>query len=644
LKRLIAGMALFTGFYHVLIVGGVFTALGIYVSPLSHRAISLALALILLFLLFPASKKEGQRGSIAWYDVVLILLGVVPLGFTTIFGDTMNNYNMIGTVDLKGLIFSFSLLVVLLEGARRASDSLILPGFLLLVFLIIMFGNYMPGVLHTMGFSPRELAFVLFVGPSGFFGIPLRVASTIIIMFVVFSQVLLEIGGSDWFIKLALSIVGTMKGGAAKAAVLASALFGTISGSPSSNAAAIGTITIPLMNKAGYSPDFAAGVEATASTGGQIMPPVMGAVAFVIAEWLEIRYIDVCLAAAVPAILYFAVLFYGVDIEARKRNLKGVTAMEVQPFITVIKSGWYYILPLAVLIYFLIFLSFPAEMAAFLSILAIFVLSIFINRETKKLALPSSLRETGIRLEKVVLSIGSGVKMWVRIAVICAAVGILIGCLTQSGIALKIASSIIQFSGGNLILVLLLTAVAAYILGMGMDTLPLYIALAVLVAPALIKMGVAPIGAHLFVLFWGLTSFITPPVCLAVYVTSSIAGTGIWKTGFEAMRLGIVLFFIPFAFVYLPNLILPAPIDGFLFAFIKTVFGCIGMVGGLTGFLVKNSNWILRILLFAGGVMTLFPIWQVFASGIALIVAIGVWQWLTRKEKVSRPPESQTTN
>lgn len=616
----------------MLVVGGAFARFGVFISPVTHRAISLILALCLMFLLFPARKKAK---GVYWYDIVLILLGVVPLGFIALFGNEVNEYALMGTLDVKGAIFAFALLVALLEGCRRASDGFILPGLLLLVLLVIIFGDYMPGVLHTMGFSLREIGFFLFVGPSGFFGIPMRVAATIIIMYVVFSQVLLEIGGSDWFINLALSLVGKMKGGAAKASVVASALFGTISGSPSSNAAAIGTITIPLMKKAGYTPDFAAGVEAVASTGGQIMPPVMGAVAFVIAEWLEIRYIDVCLAAAVPALLYFAALFYGVDVEARKRNLKGVTGQTIQPFGRVLRAGWYYILPLAVLIYTLVFMSYPAEMAAFLSIMAIIVLSIFINRETKKLSLPPSFNEAGIRLKRVILSIGSGTRMWVRIAVICAAVGILVGSLTQSGIGLKTASSIIQISGGQIFLVLLLTAVAAYILGMGLDTLPLYITLAILIAPALIKMGVAPIGAHLYVLFWGLTSFFTPPVALAVYVTSSIAQSGIWKTGFEAMRLGICLFVVPFAFVYLPSLILPSPPELFIMAFAKTAIANLGIVAGLTGFLVKKAGILPRILLVIGGVMVLFPVWQISVVGIIVVVAVGVMQWLTRKRRVT---------
>ena len=633
MKRFITAIALLTGFYHMLVVGGVFAKLGVFISPITHRAISLILALLLMFLLFPARKKAKPG---AWYDIILLLFGIVPLAFVAIFGEQVNIYALHGTVDLKGTILAFALLLALLEACRRASNGFILPGLLLLVLLIIMFGNYMPGILHTMGFAPREIGFVLYIGPSGFFGIPMRVAATIIIMFVVFSQVLLEIGGSDWFINLALSLVGKMKGGAAKAAVLASALFGTISGSPSSNAAAIGTITIPLMKKAGYTPEFAAGVEATASTGGQILPPVMGAVAFVIAEWLEIRYIDVCLAAAVPAVLYFVVLFYGVDIEARKRNLHGISRQEIAPLGKVIIAGWFYIFPLAVLIYFLVFLTFPAEMSAFLSILAIIVLSVFIDRETKRLSLPS-LKEAGIRLKNVILSIGSGARMWVRVAVICASVGILIGCLTQSGIALKTASFIIAFSGGQLILVLLFTAVAAYILGMGMDTLPLYITLAILIAPALIKMGIAPIAAHLFVLFWGLTSFFTPPVCLAVYVTSSIAQSGIWRTGLEAMRLGVVLFVVPFAFIYLPNIILPAPLNGFLLDLAKTLIASVGIVGGLTGFLVKRTNWVCRVLLTAGGIMVLFPSWQIVTPGIVLIVAVGLLQWLTRKQVLAKP-------
>ncbi len=629
--KLVVWISIICGFYHFLVVGGILQRMGVYLSPLTHRYISLLFAVVLLILILPMWKKADKKPGVAWYDVLIALIAVVPLGFVIIFQEQVLDYGQMGTLDLKGTIMAFVLMFILLECARRASDGFILPGLLLAVVLVTMFGQYMPGILHSGGFSAKELGVILYIGPMGFFGTPLKVATTIIIMFVVFSQVLLEIGGSQWFIKLALCLVGRMRGGAAKASVLASALFGTISGSPSSNAAAIGTITIPLMKKSGYSSEFAAGVEAVASTGGQILPPVMGAVAFVMADWLGMRYIDICLAAAVPAILYFAVTFYAVDIEARKRNLSGIAADEIPPFFQVLKAGWYYILPLAVLLYFLIGLSFPAEMSAFLSIVSIFVLSVFINRDSKKLELPRSVSEVSIRLKRVVLSVGSGVRMWVRIAVICAAVGIIVGCLTQSGISLKAASSIIGVAQGNLLIVLILTAVAAYVLGMGMDTLPLYITLTILVAPALVNMGVAPIGAHLYVLFWGLTSFFTPPVCLAVFVTSSIAQSGIWRTGFQAMRLGVALFIIPFAFVYLPAIILPAPIGDFAVALLRTFFACLGVIAGLTGFFFKRSNWLTRGLLFAGGCMLLFPSGIIAIIGAGIVVFVSIWQWLTRK-------------
>ena len=639
MPHFVRAIALFCGFYHLTVVGGVFSQFGLFISPLTHRAISLAFALGLLFLLFPVRKKFINRPGIAWYDMGFILCGAVTLGFVVIFQDQVTDYGLFGTLDLKGTVFAFTLMAVLLEGCRRASDSLVLPSLLFLVFLMTKFSNYMPGVFHGLGFSLKEIGLVLYVGPNGFFGIPLRVATTIVIMFLIFSQILREIGGSDWFIKLALCLVGTMVGGPAKAAVVASALFGSISGSPSSNAAGTGIITIPLMKKTGYAPEFAGAVEATASTGGQILPPVMGAVAFVIAEWLEITYVEVILAVLIPACLYFIVLFYGVDIEARKKNLRGLPREEIPPFMTVIKEGWFYLLPLVMLIYLLVFAQYPPEISALYSILVMFGLSILVDKDQKRLSLPT-FRDAAWRLRKVVLSIGDGVRLWIRVAIICGAVGVLVGCFTQSGVGLKTAACIIKISGGHLILVLLLAATAAYILGMGLDTLPLYITLAILVAPALVELGISPIHAHLFVLFWGLTSFITPPLCLAVYVTSAIAESSVWKTGLQAMRLGIVLFIIPFAFVYYPALLLHGSVPEILFAVGKTLLATVGVAGGMTGFLGKKSHWVQRILLMGGGIMLMIPGWQSGTSGMFLILVVGLWQWLARENRQDKLSKS----
>ena len=637
MPRFVRGMAILCGFYHLVVVGGVFSSFGFFISPLTHRAISLTFAIVLLFFLFPAHQKAATRAIIAWFDIVLLISGAVALGFVVIFQEQVTDYGLFGTLDLKGAVFAFALMVVLLEGCRRASGGFTLPSLLLLVFLMTIFNNYMPGVFHGLGFSFKEVGLVLYVGSHGFFGIPLRVATTIVIMFLIFSQILRAIGGSDWFIRLALCLVGSMRGGPAKAAVVASALFGSISGSPSSNAAGTGIITIPLMKKTGYSAEFAGAVEATASTGGQILPPVMGAVGFVIAEWLEMTYVEVIFAIFVPACLYFVVLFYGVDIEARKKNLKGLPRHEITPVAKVIKEGWFYLLPLAILIYFLIFAQYPAEISALYAILAMLVLGIFVDTDRKALSLPS-FRDAGLRLKKEVFSIGDGVQLWVRVAIICGAVGILVGCFTQSGVGLKTAVFIIKVSGEHLILVLVFAAIAAYILGMGLDTLPLYITLAILVAPALVELGVSPIHAHLFVLFWGLTSFITPPLCLAVYITSAIAESSVWRTGLQAMRLGIVLFVIPFAFIYYPGLLMRGSFEEILLALAMTLLATVGIVGGITGFLGKEANWVQRILLMGGGVMVMIPKWENSIPGILMICAVGLWQWSTRKERLSTSP------
>lgn len=627
--RLVTCITIIAAFYHIVVVGGVFTFFGVFISPLIHRAISLTFALILLYLLFPARANKTKEGNIAWYDIGLILCGIIPLGFSIGFQDQILDYSLYGILDFKGTVFAFALMATLLEACRRASGSLVLPGLLLLSFLITIYNNYMPGVFHGMGFSLNEIGLILYVSPHGFFGIPLRVASTIVIMFMVFSQILRATGGSDWLINLALSLVGRSKGGPAKASIVASALFGTISGSPSSNSAATGIVTIPLMKRIGYTPEFAGAVEATASTGGQILPPVMGAVAFVIAEWLEIRYVDVLAGALVPALLYFTILFYGVDIRARQSNLQAMPEGELEPFLQVIKRGWFYVLPVATLVYLLVFLQFPPETSALSAIVVMFGMGIFIDKDRKRLSLPS-FRDAYLRLKEMIFSMGDGIRLWLKVAIICAAVGIIVGCFTQSGVGLKTAAYIVEISRGNLIFVLLLAAFSAYVLGMGMDTLPLYVTMAILVAPALDELGVNPLSAHLFVLFWGLTSHITPPVCLAVYVTSAIAESNIWKTGLQAMRLGIVLFVIPFAFVYYPGLHLAGSITVILQDTIRTLVASAGIVGGLTGFLGKQTSWVQRILLMCGGVILLIPKQHSWILGTIMIAAIGLWQWLPR--------------
>jgi TRAP transporter 4TM/12TM fusion protein len=633
MKQVATAVAIIAACYHMLVVGQVFTLFGFFLSPITHRAISLLFALSLLYVIFPARKGSTKRG-LPWYDILLLLLCVViPLGFIIAFPEAMFDYSEYGTLDLKGVIFTYTLMLAVLEGARRAGGSIVLPALMLTVFLMTLFNNYMPALLHGSGFSLNELGFIFYVGTHGFFGVPTRVASTIIAMFMVFSQTLRATGGSDWLIKLALCLVGSSKGGAAKAAVVASAFFGTISGSPSSNAAATGIVTIPLMKKAGYRPEFAAAVEATASTGGQILPPVMGAVAFIMAEWLSIRYVDVVFAAIVPALLYFLVVFYGVHIRAVQHNLEAIPREAISPVLLVIKEGWFYTIPLGVLVYLLIVAQYPAEVAAFAGTLSMLVLGVFVDKEKRKLSFPS-LRDAGIRVKGLVVSLGDGMKIWFRVAVICAAVGILIGCFTHSGVGLRTAAFIIEFSGERLIFVMVLVALAAYVLGMGIDTLPLYITMAILVAPALEKLDVLPISAHLFVLFWGLTSNLTPPVCLAVYVTSAIAESNIWRTGLEAMRLGVVLFVLPFAFVYYPALHLQGSLVDIAAAISRTLIATAGITGGLTGFFLRGTTWIQRIFLIGGGLLLLIHGNYIWAVGVGLLLTVGLWQRLGKTKGV----------
>lgn len=618
MKRTLKYYCILAGFYHLFVVGGIFSYFGIFISPLTHRPISLALALGLLFLMPFSEKTAGRAAKTA--AALLLVTGLVPLLFLVCFPDQVTDYSLYGTLDTKGAIFAFALFVVLVEASRRSSDSIVMPLILIAVFLATVFGNYMPGILHSSGFSLRQLGLVLYVSPNGFFGVPLGVATTIVVMFLIFSQLLKSVGASDWFIRIALSMVGSQKGGPAKAAVVASAFFGSISGSPSSNAAGTGVITIPLMKQTGYTPEFAGAVEATASTGGQILPPIMGSVAFIMAEWLEVSYIDIAKAALVPALLYFATLLYGVDIEARKKGLQGMARPDTASLFTILKEGWFHLLPLAIIVYFLVIIQYPPEISALYAIVSTCVLAVFVDKDRRRLSVPS-FPVLVRRLQALVLAIGDGFRLWVKMGAICAAVGILIGCLTQSGVGLKTASFIIRAAQGHFFLVLVYSALAAYVLGMGMNTLPLYLTLAILVAPALEELGLAPIVAHLYVLFWGLTSFLTPPVCLAVYITATIAKSDIWKTAFHSMRLGVVLFIIPFAFAYFPALLFQGTGVEFLTALARTALATLGILSGLNGYFGKKLHRALRFVLFSGGVFALTQNTALTVCGVSIIVA-----------------------
>jgi TRAP transporter 4TM/12TM fusion protein len=401
---------------------------------------------------------------------------------------------------------------------------------------------------------------------------------------------------------------------------VSSAFFGTISGSVSANVAATGSITIPMMKATGYKPHFAGAVETIASNGGQIMPPVMGLVAFIMADLTGIDYWKICIASILPAILYYTGLFIQVDLEAARTGIKGVDLEKVPSFSKTMKEGWFYLLPLVALIFFLVVFKYPVELAGLYSIMTTIIVSL-ISKEAR------------MGPQKMARALAEGAESFIMPAVVCGLVGIIIGAVMQTGMGIKLSGFLIETAKGNLYVLLILTAVSCYVLGMGLSSVPLYIMMVVLTAPALQKMGVGTMPAHLFVLWYGLTSFITPPVAIAVFVACAISGASTWRTGWTAMRLGISTYLVPFMFVLRPSLLVfGADLQQIIITFFSTLVGIVGLSIGFSGYLLLRLGWAGRAVFLIGGIFLITSSPTTNVIGVVLIV-MGVLRqvWVRRR-------------
>lgn len=595
----------------------------IFIPNQVHLAISILSALILIFLLLPAGgKKQGEDTDagggwrrVPWYDWLLMVSAAIGAGFVILFYEhvpegltSVLDYGEFGELDKTGMVVAASLAIPVLEAVRRTTGWA-LPIIILFFVFITIFQNYLPGLLYGRGFPVEKLLYSAYVGDAGIFGLPLGIAANIVIVFLVFGALMEKAGASRWFMDLALALTGWARGGPAKAAVVASAMFGSISGSPSGNAATTGVFTIPMMKQIGYSSAFAAAVEAVASTGGMILPPVMGAIAFIMAEWIETTYTQVVIAAALPAILYFAIVFVSVHLQARKQGIEAIPRDELPNLKATLLRGWFYLIPICALAYFLIFAGYPPGMAGIYTCVTVLVISFF-SRDRSVWLTPS----------RLALAFDEGVRRWVTVASITAAVGIMIGALELSGVGIKVSSFIVDLAGGDLLTTLILVGLVSLIVGMGLDATPAYITLATLMAPALIRLDVPDIAAHLFVVYWGLASFYTPPTCIAVFVTSSIANSKVWPTGWEAMQLGIAAFLIPFAFVYNPGLLMRGSVGVIILSAVTALVGA-GLVAAATrGYLISRLNVVQRLLVFIAGLLWIAPGIKYPAVGLVIVL------------------------
>lgn len=602
--------------YHVLYLSDILVmAFGLSISPYFHNGIHLSLILFFVFLLVPA-RKGTPRSRPPWYDIILAVIAMVPSCYYAFFYEHQISWYL-GQERLLYVILGWVLIVMLLEASRRLLGW-IYTGLLAIFLVYILSASYLPGVLHAPSYSLPKTGEFLYTSMTGIHGRTLGISATIIVTFLLFSQLLFVSGMGKFFIDLAFSLTGHVRGGPAKTAVVASAAFGMLSGSPSANVATTGAFTIPMMKTLGYSSAFAGAVESVASTGGQIMPPIMGSVIFIMSEFVEIPYVKIMFYAFIPACLYYLAILIMVDSEAVKLRLHGIPRDTLPRFWKTMRGGFVFIIPVVVLLYLLIGPMFNPYKACIWAIASLLVLSWF--RKGGRIG-PRSWVDASVK----------AVQSLLMVAVAVSAVGIIIGSISITGLGVRLSTELVNLSGGFLVVLLLISALTAFILGMGVGPLSCYIFLALMVAPAMIKMGAVPVSAHLFLIYWAMVSFITPPVCGAVFVASSIAKSDIMKTGWNAVRLGIAAYIVPFAFVFKPGLLLQgSPIDIILTTFLCIV-GVAGLACGLGGYLFGKLTWLPRLMLLGSGFTFLFANGIYLVAGGILLAAAIIWQLVYRK-------------
>lgn len=588
----------------------------------------LGLVIVMGYLLYPIRKTHVKVNSIPWYDVLIMVLGAGAFFYFAFNADAILKMRLaVRMKDIKYTIIGVIGILALIELCRRCVGLPILfvAGFFIVyTFVSTNYANPLPRVISE-----------IFYGDNGIMSTPVNVCSKYIVVFIIFGAFLERSGVSGFFINLANALTGRFAGGPAKVAVISSALCGMVSGSSVGNTVTTGSMTIPMMKKTGYRSEFAGAVEAAASTGGQIMPPIMGAAAFLMADYLGVPYSSIIVKAILPAVLYFMGIFIAVHLEAKRLSLKGIPANELPRFRDLFRDT-YLLLPLIVLIYLVCSNTRTMQFSAAVSILvAIFVgiLGNILNylrgdRKTDSFGAALIGKNGGFSGKSILDSLEAGGRSCVTVAVACGVAGIICGCITLTGLASKMIAAVVAVSGSSSILALLLTMVCCIILGMGLPTTATYCIMASTCAPILIQMNVPKIAAHFFVFYFGIVADITPPVALAAYAGAAIAKAKPMQTGVVATRLAIGAFIIPFVFAYSPSLLLIDTVwYEVILLSITAAIGIFGVASALSGYLYSNMNIVERIVTLAGGMMLIVPGVQTDIIGIALVGLIFFWQY-----------------
>lgn len=615
LERLVAwGFILFAG-YHV------WTTLFGMPSAYLHRPVHLAFAVTLGFLMysFTGQKRTGGQHPV---DILLSLLALASFGTVALIADkAAERLPMVDPLTAWELFVGGAGILLLLELVRRVVGwvlAAVVIAFLAYAFL----GPYMPLVLAHKGFAWRQIVDYQAFGLEGIYSLAVGVSSTYIVVFIIFGTFLEMCGAGGVMMDMGRALTGRFRGGPAKIAVITSAFFGTISGSAAANVYATGAFTIPLMKRTGYPPAFAGAVEAAASTGGQLMPPVMGAAAFLMADILGLPYLKVCAAALIPSILYFFSILMMVDFEAAKLGLRGLPREDLPDIRKTLRRS-FLLLPILVLVVVML-LDYTPFMAAFIATLSAMAVSWF-----------SPEHRMGPR--RIIKALEVSGRRTVLIAAACAGAGLIVGVVTLTGIGLNVSSLVISASGGSTIMALLLIMAASILMGMGTPTTVAYIIVATLGVPALQNLGFATLPSHFFVFYFGVISMVTPPVAVAAYAGAEIAGADMMRVGFIATRLCLVAFIIPFIFIYEPALLMVGSTPDILLAFVTAMIGIVSLAGALEGWYFHPIGWMFRLPLFVSAILMIFPGLLTDLIGVSVFLGITAWCRFTKSSRTSSP-------
>jgi len=569
--------------------------------------------LSMVFITFPANKNSPHH--VTWYDIVIMVVIGIIFSYFAYFAERIVLEAWEYAAPDIGIYLAMVTWVIVLEAGRRAGGWPVFA--IVLVFsLYPTFADKLPDVVAALSIPVHEVAMFHVMGEESLFGIPMRVFAQLVFGFLIFGISLQYTGGGPFFINFAFALLGHLRGGPAKVSIFSSGLMGSMSGGPISNVLTTGPLSIPAMRRVGFSKEYAAGVEACASTGGVFMPPIMGATAFVMASFLNVSYTTVAVAAIVPSVLYFFGLYMQIDAYAARENLEGLPKEELPKLGQVFKEGWYFIFVFAALIFMLVYLQREA-VAPFYATAMLLVINQFTMHK--------------LTLEKFMRLVATMGKLLAELAGILAAIGLIIGGLAVTGIAGTIANDLVYLAGDNVLVLLMMGALTSFILGIGMTVTAAYIFLAIVLVPALTNSGLDPLASHMFVMYWGMLSFITPPVALAAFAAASVAQVSPMRAGFEAMRLGAIIYFVPFFFVFNPALLLQGSAMENIQAISTALVGVALVSAALQGYLIGlgplgkgASGMTMRVLIGFSGLTLALPAGGLFGFSQVLLLAVAL--------------------